>query len=49
MGSDDGEIVMGGRSLTKKEVNAHLSDRVEHIRTKRLKKLLELGVVLLAD
>jgi hypothetical protein len=49
VGGDDGEIVMGGRSLKPREVKEHLESRVTHIRTKQLAKLLELGVVVLAD
>jgi hypothetical protein len=49
IGGDDGEVILGGRSLSRKEVQRHLNDRVIHIRTKQLTKLLELGVVMLAD
>jgi len=45
VGTDDGEVMMGGRSLSHQEVNDHLSSRVEHIRTQQLSKLLELDVV----
>ncbi len=38
---------MGGRSLSPKEVKGHLADRVRHIQSKQLSKLLELGVVVL--
>ncbi len=38
--SDDGDIIMGRRSLSQKEVKAHLSERVEYIRTKKLKNCL---------
>ena len=47
VGSDDGHVVMGGRSLSPKEVKGHLADRVRHIQSKQLSKLLELGVVML--
>lgn len=49
MGGDDGEIILGGRSLSPKDVQKHLNERVMHIRTKQLSKLLELGVVILDD
>ncbi len=45
VGSDDGDVVLGARSLTPKEVKSHLADRVSHIRSHQLAKLLELGVV----
>ena len=47
IGSDDGDVVLAGRSLSRKEVKGHLSDRVRHIHSKQLSNLLELGVVLL--
>lgn len=47
IGSDDGDVVLAGRPLSLKEVKGHLSDRVRHIHSKQLSKLLELGVVLL--
>ena len=49
IGGDDGEVILGGRSLSRKEVQQHLNDRVMHIRTKQLAKLLELGVVMISD
>jgi SAM-dependent methyltransferase len=49
IGGDDGEVVMGGRALKPRELKEHLTARVTHIRTKQLAKLLELGVVMLAD
>ena len=49
IGSDDGEVILGGRSLSRPEVQAHLNERIAHIHSKQLAKLLELGVVILAD
>ncbi|MEQ8735916.1 MAG: class I SAM-dependent methyltransferase [Rhodospirillaceae bacterium] len=49
IGSDDGEVILGGRSLSRPEVQAHLNHRIEHIHRKQLAKLLEVGVVALAD
>lgn len=49
IGGDDGEVILGGRSLSRKEVQQHLNDGVMHIRTKQLAKLLELGVVMISD
>ncbi len=49
IGGDDGEVILGGRSLSRKEVQQHLNDRVMHIRTKQLAKLLELGGVMRSD
>lgn len=49
IGGDDGEVILGGRSLSRKEMQGHLNERVMHIRTKQLAKLLELGVVIFAD
>lgn len=45
VGSDDGDVIMGGRSLSREEVGRHLSSRVDHIHSHQLAKLLELGVV----
>jgi len=42
-------VIMGGRALKPRELKEHLTSRVTHIRTKQLAKLLELGVVVLAD
>lgn len=49
IGSDEGDVMMGGRSLSPAEVRAQLKTRLDALRTGLLPKLLELGVVALKD